>query len=164
MTEWPLVVFTICLQLSCGLALAAVLVGYRTEEVAEASVRPLGLSVFPVAALGLLSSLLHLGRPFGAYRAIFNLGHSRLSLEVLFALLFGISALLYSGTWWKRMRTGRTALGIVTAILGLAATASSSAIYLVPTQPAWNSGWVPGLFPCYHIAVGWLCLPRGHRA
>jgi len=145
MSEWPLVVFTLAIQLSGGLALASTLSDW-TAPSSHAVIRPLGLAVFPLAALGLVASLFHLGRPLSAWRSLLNLGSSRLSLEVVLTLLFVLATLIYSHSWWARTAEHRFAIGVVTSVLALAAVGSSSAVYLVPTQPAWNSGWVPVSF------------------
>jgi anaerobic dimethyl sulfoxide reductase subunit C (anchor subunit) len=110
------------------------------------AMRPIGLAIFPVAAMGLLASIYHLGHPLSAWKSLFNLGGSRLSLEVLLTLMFILAALVYSYTWWGNKTEHRFAIGAVTSLLGLAAVASSAVIYLIPTQPAWNSGWIPVSF------------------
>ena len=142
MSEWPLVVFTLAIQLSCGLALAATVADWAGNR-SDTAMRPLGIAIFPVAAIGLLASLLHLGRPLTAWKSLYNLGSSRLSLEVLLTLLFVLAALIYSHSWWAHRPDHRVLTGIATSLLAVAAVASSTAIYLVPTQPAWNAGWVP---------------------
>jgi anaerobic dimethyl sulfoxide reductase subunit C len=142
MSEWSLIVFTLAIQLSGGLALAVTL-SDRTAAPAEGFLRPLGIAIFPLAAFGLLVSLLHLGRPTSAWRSFLNLGSSRLSLEVLLTLLFVGAAFLYSYTWWAHRLESRFAIGLATSLLAAGAVASSAAIYLVPTQPVWNSAWVP---------------------
>jgi anaerobic dimethyl sulfoxide reductase subunit C (anchor subunit) len=35
------------------------------------------------------------------------------------------------------------AIGAITTLVGLAAVVSSFSVYMIPTQPAWNSGWLP---------------------
>ena len=146
MKEWPLVLFTLATQLSCGLALAATVFDARLRAADAGPMRPLAVAIFPVAALGMLLSTAHLGRPLMAWRAAANLGQSRLSLEVIATLLFAILALAYSGLWWLGRTEARLALGIATGAAGIAAVAASAAIYTVPAQPAWNSGWVPASF------------------
>ncbi len=142
MSEWPLVAFTLAIQLSCGLALAATISDWAGNR-QGAGMRLIGMAVFPLAAAGLLVSLLHLGRPLEAWKSLYNLGASRLSLEVLLTLLFVLAALIYSQAWWAQRTDHRIAIGLATSLLALAAVASSSAIYLMPTQQAWNAGWVP---------------------
>jgi anaerobic dimethyl sulfoxide reductase subunit C (anchor subunit) len=146
MTEWPLVLFTVAIQLACGLALTTTLCDRSTQRLAEAHMRPLGMAIFPVAAAGMLLSLLHVGRPLLAFRSLYNLRNSRLSLEILLTVLFALAAFVYSRAWWKNISRNRLACGEVASVLGVAAVVSSAAVYLVPVQPAWNSGWVPVSF------------------
>ncbi|MBP1595962.1 MAG: reductase anchor subunit [Acidobacteria bacterium] len=145
MSEWPLAVFTLAIQLSCGLALAATLSDWSGGH-SDVGMRPLGIAIFPLAAVGMLASLLHLGRPLSAWKSLYNLGTSRLSLEVLLTLLFVLAALMYSHSWWAHRPDHRVATGVATSLLALAAVASSTTVYLIPTQPAWNAGWVPASF------------------
>jgi len=138
--EWPLAIFTLTVQFACGAALATTV--YSTV----ATMRPLGIAVFPAVAVGMLASLLHLGRPLSAGRSLSNLRHSRLSREVFVTSLFAASALAYSATWFGGWVEWRFALGIATSALGFAAVIASAMIYTVRSQPVWNSGWVPGSF------------------
>jgi anaerobic dimethyl sulfoxide reductase subunit C (anchor subunit) len=142
MNEWPLIVFTVLLEFACGSAMASTLVDCLGQRPDLVPMRPVGISVFPVAAVALLASLFHLGRPLAAWRAFANLGNSRLSLEVFLCALFTLAALVYSFLWWTEHSGGRPAVGIALCILGAAAVIASAAVYLVPAQPAWNSGWV----------------------
>lgn len=144
--EWPLVIFTLALQLSCGLALAATLADSLANPSAAPAARPLALAIFPAIAVGMLASLLHLGQPLAAWKSLLNLRQSRLSLEVLLTALFALTALVYSGFWLAGRTEMRLPLGMAASVLGLAAVASSAMIYVLPSQPAWNSGWVPASF------------------
>ncbi len=145
MSEWPLIVFTLALQFACGLALAATVCD-RIAAPANDIMRPLALLIFPLAVSGLIASVFHLGRPIFAWKSLLNLGSSRLSSEVLLSVLFVVAAFIYSHSWWTQRAEHRFIIGVITSLLALAAVASSAAIYLIPTQPAWNSGWVPVSF------------------
>ncbi len=146
MTEWPLIAFTVLLELACGSALAATVLDWTMRRSEVATMRSLGISIFPLAALALVISLFHLGRPLAAWRALTNLGISRLSLEVLLCALFAAAALGCSFLWWAGRSEGRLALGGIAGVLGIAAVTASALIYLIPAQPAWNSGWLPVSF------------------
>lgn len=143
MTEWPLILFTVALQMACGLTLSATLHARTAGGAQDVTMRRLGVAIFPLIALGLLASLFHLGRPLAAPRALSNLGSSRLSLEIFLSLLFALAAFGYGLSWWKRITRRRFWAGVVTSLAGIAAVASSFAIYTFPTQPAWDSGWLP---------------------
>jgi anaerobic dimethyl sulfoxide reductase subunit C (anchor subunit) len=143
MSEWSLVIFTVAIQLSFGLALTTTWFDGKVRPSHGAVMRPVGVAIFPLAALGLMASLLHLGHPLSAWKSFLNLGSSRLSLEVLLTGLFALAAAVHSYSWWKEKSKHRFLMGVTVSTLGLAAVVSSATIYLVPTQPAWNSGWVP---------------------
>jgi anaerobic dimethyl sulfoxide reductase subunit C (anchor subunit) len=155
MREWPLVIFTVAIQSACGLTLAATLFEAKTRHDA-ALMRPLALAIFPLAALGVLASAAHLGRPLAAWRAVLNLGRSPLSLEAVLTAVFVVLALAYSGFWWSGRSDGRLALGVAASLAGLAAVVSSALVYTVPAQPAWNSGWVPASFLGTALLLGGL--------
>ncbi|HWR34991.1 MAG TPA: DmsC/YnfH family molybdoenzyme membrane anchor subunit [Clostridia bacterium] len=154
--EWPLVVFTVALQFACGLSIAAMLVDWKASPSEVAQLRPLAVAIFPIVALGMLASLLHLGRPLLAGRALLNLRRSKLSVEVLLSTFFACSALIYSGLWFTGATQPRLAGGIVTATLGLGAVVSSAMIYMLPTRPIWNSGWLPASFLGTTLLLGGL--------
>ncbi len=144
--EWPLAVFTVAVQLGCGLALAGVVVELQSVPTEMAAFRPVGRAIFPVIAAGLLCSLFHLGRPRQAWRSLNNVRQSRLSFEILATLIFAGAALAYSGFWTIGRADSRLVLSLATAGFGLAAVFAGARLYTVPTQPAWNSGWLPASF------------------
>ena len=104
-----------------------------------------------IVGLSLNVSVLHLGRPAFALRAVRNVRHSWLSREVVGLSLFALAATLYSlflflteGVSWIPLdRLGgspvRVALGVATTLFGIAGIYSSSMLYRVPARPAWNS-------------------------
>ena len=145
MGEWPLAVFTLALQLACGFALAAN-VQATSRTVPHSVLRPFAMSIFPIVSIALLASLLHLGRPLSAWRALSNIRNSRLSLEVLLTALFAAAALVYSCTWLADATRLRFVAGMITSMMGFAAVVSSAAIYRIPAKPIWNSGWVVASF------------------
>ena len=85
-----------------------------------------------VALLSLSSSVLHLGRPIHAYRAIKMWRRSWLSREVLAFSLFAGAASLCAVLPLRALEAGA-------ALVGLGGITASACIYLVPARPAWNS-------------------------
>lgn len=150
--DWSLVAFTIALQLSCGLSLVAT----WSDCIADSpqAARIIGMAIFPVIAISLLAALLHLGRPLAAWKSLLNIRRSRLSQEILLATSFAILGLAYSFLCWADISGGRAALGVAASTAGLAAVASSAFIYMVPTRPVWNSGWVPVSFFATVLLLG----------
>ncbi len=156
MKEWPLILFTLATQLACGLTLAATVFESKARPADAVLMRPLALAIFPAAALGILLSIAHLGHPLMAWRSVVNLGQSRLSLEVILTAVFALLALAYSGFWWMGRTEGRIVLGAASSVVGIAAVTAGAALYTVPTQPAWNSGWVPASFLGTAVLLGGL--------
>ena len=102
-TEWSLLAFTLLLPLLAGAQLASTLTGRAV------------LPAFAVLALGGLAgglSLLHLGRPLRAWRALSNLGSSWLSREIL---AFSIFVPLATAAAW----TGAGGIYLATSLAGL---------------------------------------------
>ncbi len=101
--HWPLIAMLVLTQLSVG--------GFLVELAADAAgaTRGLGTVIHPALCLGLgwaglTASLLHLGRPLYAYRALIGLRHSWLSREVL---AFGVYAGLATAIRGPAMSSGR---------------------------------------------------------
>jgi formate dehydrogenase iron-sulfur subunit len=135
--HWSLVWMTSFIQLAAG-ALTVTLLAHRATAVA--------LTVLlALTAFTLNISVLHLGRPAYAWRALKAWRRSWLSREVLlfglfFSSLTGLTALAWLNTHQASVLThaGITFLAVATPIFGLAGILASAYIYLVPARPAWN--------------------------
>jgi anaerobic dimethyl sulfoxide reductase subunit C len=138
--EWSLIIFTTMLQLACGLSLATIRLQRNTDY--SPQVRIVAMAIFPIVACGMLIAMFHLGKPTNGAYALTNIATSWLSRENLLSGAFAGVACLYSFTWWKHKGSYRTALGIITSLLGLCAVTASAMVYLIPAQIVWNSGWV----------------------
>lgn len=85
--EWPLVIFTL---------LSSLLVGWIIFLLFNPSSTNYGYYFIGLGLLGMGLSSLHLGKPFRAYRSIFNIKTSWLSREILFYSLFvGLSSVVF---------------------------------------------------------------------
>jgi formate dehydrogenase iron-sulfur subunit len=143
----PLVFMLVFTQLAVGAFLCLPLF-HITGMVAK--VAPLA-----VALLSLSASMLHLGRPIHAYRALKMWRRSWLSREVLAFSVFAGSAAACA-----LLRS--EPLEVLTALIGLAGITASAYIYRVPARPAWNSrhtlidfhltAWILG--PLFMAALG----------
>jgi DMSO reductase iron-sulfur subunit len=124
------------------------------------------LALLGITAVALNISVLHLGRPAYAWRALKMWRRSWLSREVLlfglfFAALagFAVAACVNAvpAMWLSRLHLTRigwlqhlpattlalSALGVIAAVLGIAGIIASSFIYLVPARPSWNMVHTP---------------------
>jgi Fe-S-cluster-containing dehydrogenase component/DMSO reductase anchor subunit len=115
--HWPLVWLTLLTQVAVGASATASSGSSRLIAAAAA-----------VVALG--ASLLHLGRPAHAWKALRNLRRSWLSREVA---LFGAYGGLATGTVLLPR------LAPLAIAVGVAGVGASGRLYVVPGRPAWHS-------------------------
>ncbi len=119
--HWPLVAMLVLTQLSVGAFLGGMFLG--------------GASVWVALAAGLLAmgvSVLHLGRPLYAFRAVLGLKHSWLSREIV---AFGLFALLAAGC---AVFPHNRILFVAAAAMGLAGVFCSVMVYKVTQRPFWD--------------------------
>ncbi len=163
--DWALITFTILAQMSVGSFLVLGVVHYFAareagEEQADLLSDRALLAIGPVLVLGMLASLLHLGNPLNAYRAVANLGSSWLSREVFFGVLFAIFGGAFAIMQWRKISTFtvRSLVAWIPALIGLALVFSMSRIYQLPTQPAWNTLATPISFFTTTFLLGSLAM------
>lgn len=148
----PLVVMLMLTQAAAGGFLADLVA--RTAFHANSVVLP-GLSLV-LGLIGIGASILHLGRPLYAYRAIIGLRHSWLSREVaafgLFAkvALVHVAAVLFRPEW-------ATLTVSAAAVSGLLAVFCSVMVYHVVRRPFWHGAFTAMKFGGT-VAVGGLAL------
>lgn len=140
--ELPLVLFTLALQLSSGLVLAATLCRAEAGLRSDVDFKSLTVAALAIAAFGLLASVLHLGRPLSAWRSLTNLRQSRLSLEILLTGLYLATCAGFAWAWQVGDPRFQLWSSAVTSIIGVAAVIASAAVYMLPGQPPWNANWV----------------------
>jgi DMSO reductase anchor subunit len=133
---------TSLIQLSAG-TLVAALLSHHAGPIALTLI--LALTVFTLNI-----SVLHLGRPAYAWRALKMWRRSWLSREVLlFGIFFCALTALTAASWLiaLHMVTFATAtlltLKFLAPMLGIAGILTSAFIYLVPARPAWNTPHTP---------------------
>lgn len=132
--HWPLVWLTLLTQAAAGASLTA---GNGAERLAAAL----------LAAVALAVSLLHLGRPIYAWKALRNLRRSWLSREVA---LFGA----YGGLAAAAVAIPDAAPAA--ALAGAAGVYASGRLYMVPGRPAWCSPLTLARFAATAMALGGL--------
>lgn len=148
MKKLSLILFTIFSQMAVGAF--CVLWGlqlyyfsrYEVFLVEQVTLAP--LLVLEAIMLGsLLISLLHLGSPGIAYRAIANLRSSWLSREILFAVLFTGTSVIFTGMQlWQIGSFGlRAGVAGLAAFFGLMLIYVMSRLYMIRTVPMWNTGY-----------------------
>jgi anaerobic dimethyl sulfoxide reductase subunit C (anchor subunit) len=163
--EWALVLFTVLGQMSVGSLLVwniVYLFATRKagqEEADRLSNRALFV-ILVVLVLGLLASLFHLGNPTNAYRAASNLSTSWLSREILFAVLFFVLSLAFAVLQWFKIGSAvmRSVLSWLAVIAGLLLVVSMAWVYMMPTQPSWNTFATPITFFATTLLLGLLAM------
>jgi DMSO reductase iron-sulfur subunit len=106
-----------------------------------------------LAAVSLGASVLHLGRPVYAWRAMRGLRTSWLSREVLGLSLFAGAASLFAVLLLFNL-SGRAGAGLATLGLGMAGVGCSARIYVVRARPAWYSGYTSAEFLATAVLLG----------
>ena len=143
--HWPLVVMLVLTQLSVGAFCVGLALDALVALPAGTSLR----SVHAVAALGfgllaIGSSLLHLGRPLFAFRAILGLRHSWLSREIVAFGLFAGCAAAYAAAVYLvgrinfNLEPAIEPLGWSVAATGAIAVFCSVMIYVFTQREYWS--------------------------
>jgi Fe-S-cluster-containing dehydrogenase component/DMSO reductase anchor subunit len=144
--HWPLVALTLLTQLSLGMV-AATVVLQLAGAASRAVMGGAAVGAFAAGAVALGASLLHLGQPERALKALRNVRTSWLSREVaLFSAFSGLS-LAYAATL-------APVAGVLAVVAGVAGVYASGRLYLVPARPVWNSWRTPVAFFATAAATG----------
>lgn len=136
---WALITFTILTQTAIGSFILFTVLRSRNQKAQIDSLyRRAMVVVGPVAIVGMLASLAHLGTPLLAPNSILNLGSSWLSREIFFTCGF---VALWALGWVLEGRVApsiREGINWLTAICGLADIVSMASIYSAAMMPAWK--------------------------
>lgn len=162
--DWSLVFFTILAQWSIGIILCLTLLVVLGPDPGTVFESGPGLNNPVLLALvfigtATLSSLLHLGKPVNAPRALNNLKGSWLSREILAIGVFCISLVTVLVLAWKTGHSENLKLPLaMSSVFGLALLWMMVRIYVMPTIPAWNSWYTPVSFTSTALCLGLLTL------
>jgi anaerobic dimethyl sulfoxide reductase subunit C (anchor subunit) len=159
--DWALITFTILVQMSIGsiwvlgIAHYYAMRKYGAEEADRLSDRAM-YALLPVIALAFIASLLHLGNPLNAYRAVTNLGSSWLSREIFFGVIFAVLAFAFAFLQWRKIGPMllRTVVAWLAALVGLVLVFVMAHVYMLPTEPSWNSWATPVSFYATTFLLG----------
>lgn len=163
--DWSLILFTILAQMSVGafwvLGVVHLYATRKTnrDEADRLSDKAL-LAIGPLLALGFLASLFHLGNPVGAVRAVSNVGQSWLSREILFGVTFAVLGGLFAFMQWRKLSSFavRNVIALLAGIAGILLVASMAFVYMLPTQPAWDTLATPIAFFTAALLLGSLAV------
>ena len=166
--HWPLIVMLALTQLSVGAFVVEQVLGLVAPPALMASIRPLhSASALVFGLLALAVSVLHLGRPQYAFRAVIGLRHSWLSREIVAFGLFAGLAVTYAAWPWVDAVPGAGGapppwLGWTVAGVGVAGIGCSVMVYQFTRKDFWN-GWSTGCkflltAAVLGLAAAWLSL------
>lgn len=137
MEHLALTLFSICLQAAIGIMVFVAAGRLMNKEgvFKNAMIAAAGLGM-----VGMLASLLHLGRPLSAFRALYQFGSSWLSREIWFTALFvGLTVLVVLLVLVKPQSKGAiTGAAAAAAVVGLVDVAFMAAIYSTSSVPFWQ--------------------------
>jgi len=153
--HWPLIGMLVLTQLAAGIYLAAAGLAIWNVPLFEAVKAPLALAAFLILNLGLGVSVLHLGRPLGAWRAFLGLRTSWMSREIFAFSFFAAPAAGFAvASLWDFLAGSFPKLhsleifgspahlaapfAIATAVLGLAGVFCSAMIYVDTRRAFWS--------------------------
>ncbi|MBN1535404.1 MAG: dimethyl sulfoxide reductase anchor subunit [Anaerolineales bacterium] len=163
--EFSLVAFTILTQMSVGAFLVLGIVhNYAARKAGMEQADRLSDRAFIVIiltlGLGLLASLFHLSSPFRAPTAVTNFATSWLSREIAFGALFFVLGAIFVFMQWRKISSFavRNALAWIAALVGLIVVYCMSFIYMLITQPAWNTLATPIAFFATTFLLGALAV------
>jgi anaerobic dimethyl sulfoxide reductase subunit C (anchor subunit) len=158
--EWPLIAFTLAMQLSAGIILIydLLLLFPLQRSRVEIPVRFqwILLIALVAAVLGVCLSFLHLGNPVNATKTLANIGTSWLSREIISILVYTGLLIVVTFLHFGFPSAGRSLKWLVdlTAITGLIMIYIMSRIYMVPARPGWNTLFTPIDFYLAALVMG----------
>jgi len=144
--EWALPVYTILMQIAAGILLMLWVIRLQgqsklgKEKMSQMLDTPITIVFFTIVS-AIIGAHFHLSKPYLSLLAILNFRTSWLSREIIFTILFFLSA----GSLWilhsKRIGHEKliSILGWLSILFGWVNIYCMARIYLLPTQVAWNS-------------------------
>lgn len=137
MEHISLTLFSICLQAAIGIMIFVAIGRFINKE---GVFKNATLVAAVLGIIGLLSSVLHLGRPFKAYLALTQFSSSWLSREIWFSALFvGLTVLAALIILFKpQNKSVANGLSFLAALVGLIAVAVMSSVFTNTSVPIWQ--------------------------
>ena len=143
----PLTVMLVLTQVAVGVSVVGLVVRALSDEAGVAGLRPASaLVALGVGLLALGASVLHLGRPAYAFRAVLGVRRSWLSREIVAFAVFaalaaahGAAVLVGAGAEQRLSGAGtESALGALTALAGVIGVGCSAQVYAVTRRRWWG--------------------------
>lgn len=140
MHEWPLLIFTICMQAAIG---GIVMLSIFYSKMKKNGIDPFKVMKLPLLVITVLSfiglgaSFAHLGTPTHAFNAILGFSHSWMSREIVVTGTFIAFVCATTGLALLQKKVN-PALLIITAIVGIIDVYCMAAIYSNTLVNGWN--------------------------
>lgn len=138
MKEMPLIIFTLSMQAAIGAVLWATILQLKDKE--APALRTNTLCALILSTVGIIASLLHLGKPILALSTMSNFMSSWLSREIFFSGGFFVLLAIY---WWlertNKVDSVKNIAGVLACLSGLAAVFAMAQLYMETIIPAWQS-------------------------
>jgi anaerobic dimethyl sulfoxide reductase subunit C (anchor subunit) len=151
--DLALVIFTVLAQASVGAFILIAWLRLRNkDEAMEAVYRKSVIVLLPLMAIGLLASMLHLGRPLLAMTAMKHLATSWLSREIFFT--GGFFVLLAASVALAKNVAVRRVVDALAALAGVLSVVSMSMVYEMTMRPAWQGFGTHVAFVGTAVVVG----------
>lgn len=146
--EFPLVFFTVLTQLGAGASMFLCWHVFTNSDPDNMPAIKQGwICITVISCIGVIASFFHLGHPFAAYKALYNLGASWLSWE---GLAFACFCLLAFINIFCRSKF----LSLITALLGAFGLFAQGMTYSPPSIPALNNLMPMAIFWLSALAMG----------
>jgi anaerobic dimethyl sulfoxide reductase subunit C (anchor subunit) len=164
--EWTLPVYTILTQTAIGSLFILWVIRtfwytkYGAEKVGRIFKIPV-LIVLITAIAGIIGAHFHLSKPYLSILALSNFHSSWLSREIVFDLCFIFFVGWLCMLQWvgKGQTKLRTILGWGAILFGFTTDFCMSRLYLLPSQPAWNTSLTPISFFETTLLLGVMSVP-----
>lgn len=145
--HWPLIVMLVLSQIAAGLSVTLGVLSFWDQTVFRTIVGSASVAICTLLTSGLAASVLHLGRPLGAWRAWLGLRTSWMSREIVafggfFGLTVALTVLALLPEAWSLLAASvqqnlLLQVARVTAAIGLFSIGCSAMIYIDTRRPSW---------------------------
>ncbi|MEO7319187.1 MAG: DmsC/YnfH family molybdoenzyme membrane anchor subunit, partial [Chthoniobacteraceae bacterium] len=136
----PLIAMLVLTQIAAGISIAASVLAFANPQLFAATKAPLSIAGFAILQLGLAVSVLHLGRPLGAWRAFLGLRTSWMSREIFaFGAFAGAASGFVGSSVWAPIAFLAAPFAHLTTVLAIVGVACSAMIYIDTRRAFWRN-------------------------
>ena len=163
--HFPLVFMLVLTQASAGIFTVEALLKLSGVAISTASVQMLRWTGLATAIIGIISSVLHLGRPMHAWRSFLGWRHSWLSREIIaFGIFASFASLTVLGDFLPLLQKFDLVLLVFAATSGVIAVYCSVMVYHVTKRDWWHWTFAGEKFFGTALLLGtaFLCIANGN--